>query len=67
MVWFLEHCPNLEIEGPWKNDIGTTLWFDFSSLCFAHRISEMFSNSCRCFQSDPEASENGKLKTLEEK
>ncbi|KAH7544923.1 hypothetical protein FEM48_Zijuj01G0037400 [Ziziphus jujuba var. spinosa] len=37
VVWFLEHPNNPEFGGTWKNQIGTTLWFTFSSLFFAHR------------------------------
>ncbi|GLT62059.1 hypothetical protein SLA2020_347240 [Shorea laevis] len=37
IIWFLEHPFNPEFGGPWKNQIGTTVWFTFSSLFFAHR------------------------------
>ncbi|KAJ6935634.1 hypothetical protein NC652_010602 [Populus alba x Populus x berolinensis] len=37
IVWFLEHHTNPEFNGPWKNQIGTALWFTFSSLYFAHK------------------------------
>ncbi|KAA8515183.1 hypothetical protein F0562_018362 [Nyssa sinensis] len=37
IVWFLEHQSNPEFRGPWKNQLGTALWFTFSSLFFAHR------------------------------
>ncbi|KAK9154549.1 hypothetical protein Sjap_002029 [Stephania japonica] len=37
VVWFLEHRSNPEFRGPWRNQLGTTLWFTFSSLFFAHR------------------------------
>ncbi|XP_062162775.1 glutamate receptor 2.7-like [Alnus glutinosa] len=37
IIWFLEHQCNPEFSGPWKNQIGTTFWFTFSSLFFAHR------------------------------
>ncbi|KAB5560667.1 hypothetical protein DKX38_005624 [Salix brachista] len=36
IVWFLEHHTNPEFKGPWKNQMGTALWFTFSSLYFAH-------------------------------
>ncbi|KAB5560661.1 hypothetical protein DKX38_005618 [Salix brachista] len=36
IVWFLEHHNNPEFKGPWKNQMGTALWFTFSSLYFAH-------------------------------
>ncbi|XP_011027731.1 PREDICTED: glutamate receptor 2.9-like isoform X2 [Populus euphratica] len=37
IFWFLEHHTNPEFKGPWKNQMGTALWFTFSSLYFAHR------------------------------
>ncbi|CAM8928588.1 unnamed protein product [Rhodiola kirilowii] len=37
IVWFLEHHSNPAFRGPWKNQIGTTTWFTFSTLFFAHR------------------------------
>ncbi|KAI3716951.1 hypothetical protein L1987_68200 [Smallanthus sonchifolius] len=37
VVWFMEHQVNREFRGPWKDQLGTTLWFTFSSLFFAHR------------------------------
>ncbi|KAK9132002.1 hypothetical protein Scep_011530 [Stephania cephalantha] len=37
VVWFLEHRSNPEFRGPWRNQLGTALWFTFSSLFFAHR------------------------------
>lgn len=36
VVWFLEHRWNPEFNGPWNIQIGTALWFTFSSLFFAH-------------------------------
>lgn len=36
VVWFLEHPTNPEFSGSLKKQIGTTLWFTFSSLFFAH-------------------------------
>ncbi|KAG8494508.1 hypothetical protein CXB51_012219 [Gossypium anomalum] len=36
IVWVLEHQSNPEFRGPWNNQIGTALWFAFSSLFFAH-------------------------------
>ena len=35
IVWFLEHQCNTEFSGTLKNQIGTTLWFTFSTLFFA--------------------------------
>ncbi|KAL5729982.1 hypothetical protein ACHQM5_002865 [Ranunculus cassubicifolius] len=37
VVWFLEHRSNPEFRGPWKNQLGTAMWFTFSTLFFAHR------------------------------
>ena len=44
-VWFLEHHTNPEFNGTWKNQIGTALWFTFSSLYFAH--SKLHSRNSR--------------------
>ncbi|KAJ6766996.1 IONOTROPIC GLUTAMATE RECEPTOR [Salix purpurea] len=46
IVWFLEHHTNPEFKGPWKNQMGTALWFTFSSLYFAHR-EKVYSNLTR--------------------
>lgn len=35
IVWFLEHPTNPEFSGTLKNQVGTTLWFTFSSIFFA--------------------------------
>lgn len=35
VVWFLEHPTNPKFSGTLKNQIGTTIWFTFSSLFFA--------------------------------
>nr|DAD22727.1 TPA_asm: hypothetical protein HUJ06_024190 [Nelumbo nucifera] len=37
VVWFLEHRTNRDFRGPWKSQLGTALWFTFSTLFFAHR------------------------------
>ncbi|KAK3013527.1 hypothetical protein RJ639_010027 [Escallonia herrerae] len=38
VVWFFEHqTKNPEFEGPWKDQLATSMWFIFSSLFFAHR------------------------------
>ncbi|CBI33359.3 unnamed protein product, partial [Vitis vinifera] len=38
IVWVLEYqSNNPAFRGPWKNQLGTALWFTFSSLFFAHR------------------------------
>ncbi|XP_077229051.1 glutamate receptor 2.9-like [Tasmannia lanceolata] len=37
VVWFLEHRRNPDFRGPWRSQVGTMLWFTFSTLFFAHR------------------------------
>ncbi|KAL2494936.1 Glutamate receptor 2.7 [Forsythia ovata] len=37
VVWFIEHQSNPEFKGPWKDQLGTAMWFTFSSLFFAHK------------------------------
>ncbi|XP_077231201.1 glutamate receptor 2.9-like [Tasmannia lanceolata] len=37
VVWFLEHRQNPDFRGPWRSQLGTMLWFTFSTLFFAHR------------------------------
>ncbi|KAF3672661.1 Apoptosis inhibitory protein 5 isoform 1 [Capsicum annuum] len=37
VVWFIEHQSNAEFRGRWKDQLGTAMWFTFSSLFFAHR------------------------------
>ncbi|KAF6177166.1 hypothetical protein GIB67_025503 [Kingdonia uniflora] len=46
VVWFLEHRSNLVFRGPWKSQVGTTLWFTFSIHFFAHR-EKLHSNFTR--------------------
>ncbi|MBA0788566.1 hypothetical protein Gotri_026746 [Gossypium trilobum] len=46
IVWVLEHQSNPEFRGPWNHQIGTALWFAFSSLFFAHR-EKVYSNLTR--------------------
>ncbi|KAK1556873.1 hypothetical protein Q3G72_013743 [Acer saccharum] len=46
IVWLLEHKHNPDFNGPWQNQIGTALWFTFSSLFFAHR-ERIYSNLTR--------------------
>ncbi|PPD78426.1 hypothetical protein GOBAR_DD24620 [Gossypium barbadense] len=46
IVWFLEHQSNPNFRGPWNNQIGTALWFTFSSIFFAHR-EKIYSNLTR--------------------
>ncbi|KAK0605580.1 hypothetical protein LWI29_028366 [Acer saccharum] len=37
VVWILEHRINDDFRGPPKRQIGTILWFSFSTLFFSHR------------------------------
>ncbi|WCJ27138.1 Glutamate receptor family protein [Euphorbia peplus] len=46
IVWFLEHQTNTEFRGPFKHQIGTAVFFTFSSLFFAHR-EKIHSNLTR--------------------
>ncbi|PON56225.1 Ionotropic glutamate receptor, metazoa [Parasponia andersonii] len=46
VVWVLEHPINEDFQGPPSNQIGTSLWFSFSSLVFAHR-ERVVSNLAR--------------------
>ncbi|KAL5841526.1 hypothetical protein ACOSQ3_012129 [Xanthoceras sorbifolium] len=46
IVYLLEHKQNPAFNGPWHNQIGTALWFTFSSLFFAHR-ERIYSNLTR--------------------
>nr|POF21991.1 glutamate receptor 2.7 [Quercus suber] len=46
IVWFLEHQYNQEFRGPLKTQIGTSLWFTFSTLFYAHR-ERVYSNLTR--------------------
>eukprot|EP00262_Sarcandra_glabra_P005182 TRINITY_DN16532_c0_g1_i1.p1 TRINITY_DN16532_c0_g1~~TRINITY_DN16532_c0_g1_i1.p1 ORF type:complete len:633 (+),score=38.08 TRINITY_DN16532_c0_g1_i1:64-1962(+) len=36
VVWVLEHRENPDFRGPWPSQIGTLIWFTFSTLFFAH-------------------------------
>lgn len=36
VVWCMEHQDNPAFKGPWKDQLGTALWFTFSTLFFAH-------------------------------
>lgn len=37
IVWFVDpQSNNPAFRGPWKSQLGTALWFTFSSLFFAH-------------------------------
>ncbi|KAI3749688.1 hypothetical protein L2E82_20304 [Cichorium intybus] len=37
VIWILEHQTNEEFQGSSSGQIGTTLWFAFSTLVYAHR------------------------------
>ncbi|KAI3710201.1 hypothetical protein L2E82_39975 [Cichorium intybus] len=37
VVWFMEHQVNREFRGSWKDQLGTALWFTFSSLFFSQQ------------------------------
>lgn len=37
VVWVLEHRINEDFRGPPPHQIGTSLWFSFSTMVFAHR------------------------------
>ncbi|XVF48219.1 hypothetical protein PTKIN_Ptkin03bG0172300 [Pterospermum kingtungense] len=37
VVWLLEHRINDEFRGPPAHQVGTSLWFSFSTMVFAHR------------------------------
>lgn len=46
VVWALEHRINKDFRGPPSHQIGTSLWFSFSILVFAHR-EKVVSNLSR--------------------
>nr|KAJ0199758.1 hypothetical protein LSAT_V11C600309320 [Lactuca sativa] len=37
VIWFIEHPTNEEFQGSRRQQLGTTLWFAFSTLVYAHR------------------------------
>ncbi|KAJ9565139.1 hypothetical protein OSB04_001105, partial [Centaurea solstitialis] len=37
VIWFIEHRTNEEFQGSTRQQIGTSLWFAFSTLVYAHR------------------------------
>lgn len=41
VVWVLEHRINENFRGPPTHQIGTSLWFSFSIMVFAHRKSHL--------------------------
>uniref|UniRef100_A0A2N9F0U9 Glutamate receptor n=1 Tax=Fagus sylvatica TaxID=28930 RepID=A0A2N9F0U9_FAGSY len=44
VIWVLEHRINEEFRGPPSHEIGTSLWYSFSTMVFAQR--ETVFNSC---------------------
>ncbi|XP_052181357.1 glutamate receptor 2.7-like isoform X2 [Diospyros lotus] len=46
VVWVIEHRINKEFRGPLLYQVGTMLWFSFSTLVFAHR-EKVISNLSR--------------------
>ncbi|KAL6333376.1 hypothetical protein AAG906_028561 [Vitis piasezkii] len=48
IVWVVEYqSNNPAFRGPWKSQLGTALWFTFSSLFFAHSKETIRSNITR--------------------
>jgi len=39
VVWVLEHRINNDFRGPLSHQIGTSLWFSFSTMVYAHSKS----------------------------
>lgn len=37
VVWVLEHRINEDFRGPPSHQVGTSFWFSFSTMVFAHR------------------------------
>ncbi|KEH35890.1 glutamate receptor 3.2 [Medicago truncatula] len=46
VVWVLEHRINNDFRGPLSHQIGTSLWFSFSTMVYAHR-EKVVSNLAR--------------------
>ncbi|PON73154.1 Ionotropic glutamate receptor [Parasponia andersonii] len=46
VVWVLEHRINQDFRGPLSHQIGTSFWFSFSTMVFAHR-EQVVSNLAR--------------------
>ncbi|KAJ4976300.1 hypothetical protein NE237_001406 [Protea cynaroides] len=46
VIRFVEHQSNPDFKGPWKDQLGTALWFTFSTLFYAHR-EKLHSNFTR--------------------
>ncbi|PON89445.1 Ionotropic glutamate receptor [Trema orientale] len=46
VIWVLEHRINKDFRGPPLHQIGTSLWFSFSTMVFAHR-ERVISNLAR--------------------
>lgn len=47
VVWILEHPRNEDFKGHLADQVGTTFWFAFSTMVFAHSKSVLPLN-CRC-------------------
>lgn len=37
VIWFIEHVTNEEFQGSTRQQKGTTRWFAFATLVYAHR------------------------------
>ncbi|XP_010098408.2 glutamate receptor 2.7 [Morus notabilis] len=46
VVWLLEHRINNDFRGPPSHQVGTSFWFSFSTMVFAHR-EQVVSNMAR--------------------
>ncbi|GMI95131.1 GLUTAMATE RECEPTOR 2.7, glutamate receptor 2.7 [Hibiscus trionum] len=46
VVWVLEHRINQDFRGPPAHQVGTSFWFSFSTMVFAHR-EKVVSNAAR--------------------
>lgn len=42
VVWVLEHRINEDFRGPPAHQVGTSFWFSFSTMVFAHRNNSTF-------------------------
>lgn len=49
VVWVLEHRVNKHFRGPPSHQIGTSFWFSFSTMVFAHSMIKF--NSCNNIKS----------------
>ncbi|KAJ9565143.1 hypothetical protein OSB04_001109 [Centaurea solstitialis] len=44
VIWILEHRTNQEFQGSRGQQVGTTIWFAFSTLVYAHKIAGLATN-----------------------